>query len=150
MAKSAIFLQNILQESCSKFYFKQCSHKKFLKILILQHEYIEMCFHGNQHPWAIMLPFISLYSKYQSLKFICLPVMISPVFPSLDDIYCILSIWLLFLFAHNYHKRNLKRHDQVTFYQPPLSLSPIEIGIIAFFAGVERFFCGCFLLANVW
>ena len=47
-----------------------------------------MCFHGNQHPWATKHPFISLYSKYQSLKFICLPVMDSPVFPSLDDIYC--------------------------------------------------------------
>ena len=31
---------------------------------------------------------ISLYSKYQFLKFIFLPVMNSPVFPSLDDIYC--------------------------------------------------------------
>ena len=50
-----------------------------------------MCFHGNQYPWAIKHPFISLYSKYQSLKFICLPVMNSPVFPSLDNIYCIPS-----------------------------------------------------------
>ena len=50
-----------------------------------------MCFHGNQHPWAIKHPFISLYSKYQSLKFICLPVVNSPAFPSLDDIYCTLS-----------------------------------------------------------
>ena len=49
-----------------------------------------MCFHCNQHPWAIKHPFISLYSKYHSLYFICLPVMNSPVFPSLDDIYCIL------------------------------------------------------------
>ena len=47
-----------------------------------------MCFHGNQHPWAIKHLFISLYSRYQSLKCICLPVMNSPVFPSLDDIYC--------------------------------------------------------------
>ena len=47
-----------------------------------------MYFHGNQHPWAIKHPFISLYSKYQSPKFICHPVMKSPVFPSLDDIYC--------------------------------------------------------------
>ena len=47
-----------------------------------------MCFHSNQHPWAIKHPFINLYSKYQSLNFICLPVMISPLFPSLDDIYC--------------------------------------------------------------
>ena len=50
-----------------------------------------MCFHGNQHPWAIKHPFISLYSKYQSLKFICLPVVNSPAFPSLDNIYCTLS-----------------------------------------------------------
>ena len=47
-----------------------------------------MCFHGNQHPWAIKHLFVSLYSKYQSFKFISLPVMNSPVFPSLDDIYC--------------------------------------------------------------
>ena len=50
---------------------------------------MEMCFHGNQYPWAMKHPFISLYFKYQSPKFICLPVMNSPVFPSLDDIYCI-------------------------------------------------------------
>ena len=50
---------------------------------------MKMCFHGNQHPWAIKHPFISLYSKYHCLKFICLPVMNSPVFPSLDEIYCI-------------------------------------------------------------
>ena len=49
---------------------------------------MEMCFHGNQYPWAIKHPFINLYSKYQSLKFIYLPVMNSPVFPSLDDNYC--------------------------------------------------------------
>ena len=48
-----------------------------------------MCFHSNQYPWAIKNPFISLYSKYQSLKYNCLPLMNSPVFPSLDDIYCI-------------------------------------------------------------
>ena len=48
-----------------------------------------MCFHGNQHPWATKHPLINSYSKYQSFKFICLPVMNSPVFPSLDDIYCI-------------------------------------------------------------
>ena len=47
-----------------------------------------MCFHGNQHPWAIKHPFNSLYFKYHSLNFICLPVMNSPRFPSLDDIYC--------------------------------------------------------------
>ena len=48
-----------------------------------------MCFHGNQHSWAIKHPFISLYSKYQPLKLICLPVIDAPVFPRLDDIYCI-------------------------------------------------------------
>ena len=46
-----------------------------------------MCFHSNQHPWAIKYSFISLYFKYQSFKFICLPVMNSRI-PSLDDIYC--------------------------------------------------------------
>ena len=50
---------------------------------------MEMCFHGNQYPWAIKHNFISLYSEHQSLNFIRLPVMNSPVFPSLDNIYCI-------------------------------------------------------------
>ena len=49
---------------------------------------MEMCFHDNQHPWAIKHPFISLHSNYQSLKFFCPLVMNSPIFPSLDDIYC--------------------------------------------------------------
>ena len=65
---------------------------------------MEMCFHGNQHPWAIKHPFISLYFKYQSIRFICLnfkyqplkyiflPVMNSPVFLSLDDIYCMVRV----------------------------------------------------------
>ena len=88
MAKQAIFLQNILWESGSKFYFKQCSLKKFLKILILKGKYMETCFYGNQHSWAIKHPFINLYSKYHCLKFICLPVMNSPVFPNLDNIFC--------------------------------------------------------------
>ena len=48
-----------------------------------------MCFHGNQHPSSIKHPFISLYSKYHPFMFICLLNMNSPVFPSLDDIYCI-------------------------------------------------------------
>ena len=48
-----------------------------------------MCFHGNQHPWAIKHTFINLFSKYQSLEYIYFPVVNSPVFPSLDDIYCI-------------------------------------------------------------
>ena len=57
-------------------------------------EYMKMCFHGNQHPWVIKHPFYSLYSKYHFLNFICLPVMNSPVFPSLDDIYCMMfAIW---------------------------------------------------------
>ena len=49
---------------------------------------MEMFFHGNQHLWAVKHPFISLYSKYHSLNFVCLPVMNSPIIPSLDDIYC--------------------------------------------------------------
>ena len=65
---------------------------KNLKILVLQRKYIEMCFHSNQHPQAIKHTFISLYSKYQSLRFICLPVMNSPVFPSLDHIFCMCKI----------------------------------------------------------
>ena len=48
-----------------------------------------MCFHGNQHPWATKHPSFSLYSKYQHPKYICLPIMNSPVFPSLDNIYFI-------------------------------------------------------------
>ena len=51
-----------------------------------------MCFHGNQHPSSIKHPFINIYSKYQSFMFICLLNMTSPVFPSLDDIYCIISV----------------------------------------------------------
>ena len=51
-----------------------------------------MCFHGNQHPWAIKHPFINLYFKYQSFKFICLPVMNPTVFPSLNDIYLFISV----------------------------------------------------------
>ena len=49
---------------------------------------MEMCFHSNQHPSSIKHPFISLYFKYQSFIFSCFPDMNSPVFPSLDDIYC--------------------------------------------------------------
>ena len=51
-----------------------------------------MCFHGNHYPTSIRYLFISLYSKYQSLRFICFHIMNSPVFPSLDDIYCMLSV----------------------------------------------------------
>ena len=69
--KQAIFLLNILWESCSKFDFKQCSFKKFLKILIFQRE--NMYFHGKRHPLSTNHPFISLYTKYQSHRFICLP-----------------------------------------------------------------------------
>ena len=88
-AKQAIFLQNILWESCSKFYFKQCSLKKFLKILIFWREYMEMCFHGNQISWGINHSFISLYSKYQPPSFIYSSIMLAPVISSLDEIYCI-------------------------------------------------------------
>ena len=61
---------------------------------------MKMCFHGNQHPSSIKHPFISLYLKYQFLSFICLPVMNSPIFPSLDDIYCT-------LFEHDHLVRNM-------------------------------------------
>ena len=88
-AKQVTFLQNILWENYSKFSFKKSSLKKFLKILILKRKYIKTCFYSNQHPWAIKHSFISSHSKYQFLRFICLPVMNSPVFPSIDDIYCI-------------------------------------------------------------
>ena len=88
-AKRAIFLQNILWESCSKFDFKQCSLKKSLKILIFQREYMEMCFHGNRVSWGINHSFISLYSKYQPPSFICSSIMLAPVISSLDEIYCI-------------------------------------------------------------
>ena len=88
-AKQATFLQNILWESCSKFNFKQCSLKKFLKILIFWREYMEMCFHGNQISWGINHSFISLYSKYQPPSFICSSIMLAPVISSLDEIYCI-------------------------------------------------------------
>ena len=54
-----------------------------------------MCFHGNQDPSSIKHPFISLYSKYHPFMFICLLNMNSPVFPSLDDIYCNLSIQVM-------------------------------------------------------
>ena len=50
---------------------------------------MELGFHGNQHPSSIKHPFISLYFKYYPFMFICLLNMNSPVFPSLDDIYCI-------------------------------------------------------------
>merc|ERR1711942_19999 len=50
-AKRATFLQNILWESCSKFYFKQCSLKK-----ISQNIDTLARIHGNVFPWqpAIM------------------------------------------------------------------------------------------------
>ena len=51
-----------------------------------------MSFHGNQYPWAIKHTFISLCFKYQSLNFICLPVINSPVFPSIDNIYCMFFV----------------------------------------------------------
>ena len=88
------YLQNILWESCSKFNFKQCSFKKFLKILIFWREYMEMCFHGNRISWGINHSFISLYSKYQPSSFICSSIMLAPVISSLDEIYCTLSLTL--------------------------------------------------------
>ena len=59
-----------------------------------------MHFHGNQLSWAIKHHFISLYFKYQSHKYICLPAMNSPIFPSLDDIYC--SIFYLTQYLHDF------------------------------------------------
>ena len=47
-----------------------------------------MCFQSNQHLLSMKHPFISLYSQYQTFISICLLNMNSPVFPSLDDIYC--------------------------------------------------------------
>ena len=91
-AKQAIFLQNILWESCSKFNSKQCSLKKFLKILIFQHKYMEMRFHGNQVSWGINHSFINLYSKYQPSSFICSSIVLAPVISSLDEIYCIKTV----------------------------------------------------------
>ena len=58
----------MLWESCCKSYFFL---KEFLKILIHLRENMEMCFHSNQHPSSIKLPFICLYSKYQSVMFTC-------------------------------------------------------------------------------
>ena len=60
-----------------------------------------MCFHGNRHPSSIKHPLINLYTKYQSLRFICFPIMNSPVFPSLDDIYCTSFIGTLLELARN-------------------------------------------------
>ena len=84
----AIFFQNILLKNCTKSNLEQYSLKKFVKILIFQQEYIKMCFHGNRHPSSIKYPLISSYFKYYSLKIICFLIMNSPIFPSLDDIYC--------------------------------------------------------------
>ena len=46
--------------------------------------------HGNVFPWQLtfMGNKTSFYAKHQSLMHICLSVMNSPVFPSLDDIFC--------------------------------------------------------------
>ena len=91
-AKRAIFLQNILWESCSKFNFKQCSLKKFLKILIFWREYMEIGFHGNRILWGINHSLISLYFKYQLSSFFCSSLMLNPIISSLDEIYCISSL----------------------------------------------------------
>ena len=50
-----------------------------------------MCFYSNQHPLSTKHPFISFYSKYHPFILVCLLNMNSPVFPSLDDIYCTYS-----------------------------------------------------------
>ena len=51
-------------------------------------EYIKMCFHGNQHLSVTNHSFISLYFRYQLFIFFCLPFKNSPVFSSLDDVFC--------------------------------------------------------------
>ena len=86
-----------------------------------------MCFHGNQHPSSIKYPFISLYSKYHPFIFICLLNMNSPVFPSLDDIYCIYGqlffgfFFLFFVFASMLYQpfSSLNKGDK----KPPLVLT---------------------------
>ena len=75
-----------LQQRLNKEYY--C--KNFLKILILQREYMELCFHGNQHLSSIKHHFISLCSKYQFFMYFCFPNMNSPIFQSLDNFYCML------------------------------------------------------------
>ena len=87
-AKQAIFLQNILWESCSKFDFKQRSFIKSLKILVFQQKYMERCFHGSQLSWGMNHSFVNLYSNYQPPSFICFSILLAPVISSLDKIYC--------------------------------------------------------------
>ena len=81
-------LASILWKNYSKFESKHFSLKKSVTILIFKLQYMEMCFHGNQPLLAIQHHFINLNSKYQSFRFIFLPFIHAPVFPSLDDIYC--------------------------------------------------------------
>ena len=54
-----------------------------------------MRFHGNHVSWGINHFFISLYSKYQPSSFICSSIVFAPVISSLDEIYCIIPIFLL-------------------------------------------------------
>ena len=63
---------------------------------------MKICFHDNQYPSSIKHPFVSLYSKYQSFIFVCLPDMNSPIFPSLDDIYCRLLTRLVAKYMKRY------------------------------------------------
>ena len=118
-AKRAIFLQNILWESCSKFNFKQCSLKKFLKILIFWREYLEICFHGNWISWGINHFFINSYSKYQPPTFICSSIMLAPVISSLDKIYCTSYLVLRSIFLHSYATRiQATIHIDTAFHLP--------------------------------
>ena len=87
-AKRVTFVQNILYENYSKFRLKKCSLKKFLKILIFQRKYMEMCFHGNKISWALKHHFINPCFKYHYSCFIHLFPMLAPVISSLDEIYC--------------------------------------------------------------
>ena len=96
MGKRAIFLQNILRESYSKFDFNQCSLVKSLKILIFWRKYMKMCFHSNRPSWGINHFFVSLCFKNQSPCFISFPIILAPVISSLDEIYCAKYKYLIY------------------------------------------------------
>ena len=123
--KRAIFLQNILWECCSKFDFKQCSLKKFLKILIFLREYIEMCFHGNQLSWAMKHLFITPCFKYHSPGFICLFTMLAPVISSLDGIYCMFYVLRHINVSLPFEKPVFKRRGSIELLR---SIQPLLIG----------------------
>ena len=87
-----------------------------------------MCFHSNQHPLSIKHPFISLYSKYQFFMFTCSPDMNSPVFPILDDIYC-MSMSMMRLTEHEaqvYANRRLEPNLIISYFHPSVSF-PVPV-----------------------